>query len=537
MVLTREVRRVSATTVPWAGRPRLLVVAAEPTRPVPLKEHEAALRDALKPYLASSEEKELAQHVTFLRAASIADIRRECARARYTHVHILAHGAEREGDDGELHYGLELHAQAGAGGADVVSGESLALALRCHSGDGGSLELSLPAVVTVASCDSGNVGSVAFPGASIAHALHEAGIPLVLASQFPLSFAGSVVMTRIVYERLLRGDDPRAIVHDARQALRVHNDANHDWASVVAYAALSPDLDEQVRGARFERARVAINAIMGHIDDRRRSERGKPLPAGAEALERLMEIREDNRVLSQRMKELERAVSDSDSVAERRRAYGLLASAKKLVAGMLEDQARAALAGGEGGAGADGARLEVRAALQDARHYYLTCFRLENSESWPLVQYLALTTALYPAMQPVVAEGMPNSFANLWLTAYTLASDSLDAGYPRLSSPPAQRAVWAHGSLAELFVLAQKLPEGHWAREQAAVKAREHVASLINLVQSRAYAQVDFDGYSVLRQLRRYGSRWWRGDAIHLALPDALVELLLRGCSHRVELA
>ncbi|MCK7492772.1 MAG: hypothetical protein MZW92_15495 [Comamonadaceae bacterium] len=40
-------------------------------------------------------------------------------------------------------------------------------------------------VVSLASCNSGNVGSVAGAGASIAHALHEAGIPMVVAGQFP----------------------------------------------------------------------------------------------------------------------------------------------------------------------------------------------------------------------------------------------------------------------------------------------------------------------------------------------------------------
>ena len=69
---------------------------------------------------------------------------------------------------------------------------------------------SFPTVVTIAACDSGSVGSGVGAGASIAHALHEAGIPLVVASQFPQSFAGSVVMTEVLYEGLRRGATPQS---------------------------------------------------------------------------------------------------------------------------------------------------------------------------------------------------------------------------------------------------------------------------------------------------------------------------------------
>ncbi len=68
---------------------------------------------------------------------------------------------------------------------------------------------SEPAVVTLASCDSGKFGTPLLPGASLAHGLHEKGISLVVASQHPLSHAGSAVLTEVLYERLLRGDDPR----------------------------------------------------------------------------------------------------------------------------------------------------------------------------------------------------------------------------------------------------------------------------------------------------------------------------------------
>ncbi len=67
-------------------------------------------------------------------------------------------------------------------------------------------------MVTLAAYNAGNVGSVVGAGASIAHALHEEGIPLVFASQFSLSFSGLVILTRVLYQGSLWGQDPRTLL-------------------------------------------------------------------------------------------------------------------------------------------------------------------------------------------------------------------------------------------------------------------------------------------------------------------------------------
>src|SRR4029077_6660898 len=86
-----------------------------------------------------------------------------------------------------------------------------------------------PAVVTLASCNSGNVGSVTGVGASIGHALHEAGIPMVIASQFPLSFGGSVMLVQELYQGLLWGEDPRKLLVGLRRRLHSQFRDCHDW--------------------------------------------------------------------------------------------------------------------------------------------------------------------------------------------------------------------------------------------------------------------------------------------------------------------
>jgi hypothetical protein len=102
-------------------------------------------------------------------------------------------------------------------------------------------------------CDSGNeAGGVLFAGGSIAHVVHEAGIPLVLASQFPLTFGGAALLTEVLFRRLLRNQHPTAVVAEARQRLFTDLGDTHDWASLVAYATL-PEDDELERDVWFRR--------------------------------------------------------------------------------------------------------------------------------------------------------------------------------------------------------------------------------------------------------------------------------------------
>src|SRR5262249_6277145 len=126
--------------------------------------------------------------LTILVNPTLNDVFRECRETHYTNLHILTHGDfdDTASDFYSRSYGLVF--LGSDSGTDVVSGERFVSAVTTI-GDGG---IHRPTAITVASCDSGNVGSVVRPGASFAHALHQGGVPLVIASQFPLSIEGSV---------------------------------------------------------------------------------------------------------------------------------------------------------------------------------------------------------------------------------------------------------------------------------------------------------------------------------------------------------
>jgi hypothetical protein len=120
--------------------------------------------------------------------------------------------------------------------------------------------------VTLATCDSGNQTTVLVPGGSIAHDLHVEGVPWVFASQFPLTVPGSVRMAEALYPRLFRGDDPRQILFELRRQLYRSAQGDHDWASLVAYAALPRDFQNQVSDFYSRQVKQAINVLLERAD-------------------------------------------------------------------------------------------------------------------------------------------------------------------------------------------------------------------------------------------------------------------------------
>ena len=263
-------------------------------RQVPDVAHVTALRKALAPWIHPREDNprqgNTSDMLTVLTEVSLEKLQRACAQQPYTHVHMLAHGKARASVGGEQ-FCLAFHHDQDPRQEVLVDGDQLASALRTHAGSAAG-GMSHPAVVSIAACDAGNPGSVIVPGASLAHTLHEHGVPLVVALQYPLTFQGSVVMTSILYERLLWGHDPRVVLHDVRQRLRLLDSAYHDWASIVAYAGFPPDLDAQLRRARIDMAALAAAAVLARTDTELLRRSPKSLRRGHDDLSQALAVME-----------------------------------------------------------------------------------------------------------------------------------------------------------------------------------------------------------------------------------------------------
>ncbi len=547
--ITRETRRVPEAQLLWPAKTRVLLVLAAPegVPAVPALAHLLALRQQLAPWVGRPDQ--LPDHLTVLSHASLESIAAACASRSYTHVHILAHGCEYA-DGYDTRFGLMLH-QAGNpnGPADITSGERLASALTG------------PAVVTLASCNSGNGGTVAGVGASIAHALHQAGIPMVIASQFPLSFGGSVRMVEALYGGLLWGEDPRDILVDLRRQLHAQFPDTHDWASLTAYSSLPADFDAQLATVQIQRAMRCINVALEQADatvsrispalaaptvpqallalmpatatataakpKRKRAGAGAEAsapgvlagptsvalllaqtahlaPALAAALERVRQAK-------QRLE-----ITMARQTSQRARILGLLASTEKREAALSHecglrcgDSVECALH-----------QADMWASLARARKLYFSCYAMERTPYWT-TQYLSLCVVMRGGGRlPLDAEAPGHNSAALWNLAEVQALHDLSGGLP-------QDRTWALGNLIELYLLAPAIVGLAPRSTPWATLAANHAQLLVDSAADDA-----FELGSTRRQVSRYGD-WYNllgptlgGGALPAALLAAAQQVL-----------
>ena len=254
--ITRHIRSVSAEGMRWPTDPRILFVAGPET---PFDEHHQALRDALSPWRdpggGVGDRLHVLERATLAQiAAAVTGAAR--AGAPFSHVHILAHGDRLDETDAYSPVGVALH-------DEVVAGARLTTALSAVT-DAGVVR---PAVVTLATCESAKIADVRTPDASVAHDLHDRGIPLVVASQFPLTVDGSVPLIARFYQGQLRGEHPLVSLYDARMLLhgRMSHHA-HDWAAVVVYEAFPSDLSGQLEDLRYWQMRRAQDGALRRVE-------------------------------------------------------------------------------------------------------------------------------------------------------------------------------------------------------------------------------------------------------------------------------
>lgn len=291
VVITRESRRAAVREFSFeeVGDYRVLVVAADPERRgIPLRSVLLALRRSFPMELVSSEMEgdkaasAFRRHVRVLADATVDQVRREVASKRYSHVLVLAHGRMPETLDGRPT--ILMHSSANARRVDAVSGERLTAAMNAASSEDGSKHRG-PLFASLLVCDSA-AGSQAplFAGGSIAHTLHEGGIPFVVASQFPLTFGGAALLTESLFYRLLRNEHPTAAVAEARQRLFTELGETHDWAALVAYLTLPDDAAVETM-VRLHRSEAAL-ASLWHAMSALREKVGLETPAARRRISR-----------------------------------------------------------------------------------------------------------------------------------------------------------------------------------------------------------------------------------------------------------
>ena len=474
VAVTRHIRTVPSEGIIWPQRPRILFVVGDKDV-VPYSEHRNALLGAIKPFQypnrdegPSSEDDAIQRFgdlLTIMVDPNLTELQTECQTSAYTHIHVLTHGDRDDMAKGA--YGLVLRGESGA--PDVVLGERFVSAITRVGHH--------PSVVTIASCDSGNAGPIVIPAASFAHAVHKAGIPLVVGAQFPLSKEGSIPLTRRLYEGLLWGEHPLCVLQEARAELHARYNTNwHDWASVVVYESLPLLLDDQLDTLRYHQAMRASNAALEGIDI--------GVAAKEVTLESLESLKEAAALAVDRL-----PLQGHYGVE----CLGLRASSQKRLA-----QAAFSLAGRVDATVSghwdpyqllEQSKLEYRRAVDGLLVNDSRAIQRKATLHWVLVQLVSLTHVLEETLDPGEWEA-----GRLSAERYENHADT-------------QERAWAYGSLAELWLLKLGMPNlSEEERLKSRTKAEEYTQKL-----SDFYPGIDeFPVKSTRRQFDRYLS-WW-GD-------------------------
>ncbi|WP_162054683.1 CHAT domain-containing protein [Pontibacter pamirensis] len=470
--LTREIRRVGENLF-WPEKHRILFVAASPpgVDAIPLESHLLTLRRAVEPWMKYFEhddndlrQKHVEEHLVFLPEASVEAIEDKCASGEFSHVHILAHGVEQK-ENFDTRFFLALHNSSNPQQTDFISGPRLAAALRASNRVDGK-GLAKPMVVTLASCNSGGVGSVAGAGASIAHALHESGIPIVVASQFPLSFKGSVRLVECLYEGLLSGKDPRWLLYDLRRRLFSQFPDTHDWASLIAYVSLPTDFNQQLPSTQIDRARLSIEAAMNHADEVSRTSSDKiETKSNVSVAAKIEVFREAMKKIVDAKKKLEKMLDGYPNKSSE--INGLLASVEKRQAEILfcknkikqpspaEEKDSTKQFENTSGDTLDPELAESLQLLCSSRSHYWDAFQSDRSKSWAVVQYLSLTLVICNSelfkkidlgLNELAISRPERKPEALWSLARLISEYDLHCGVR-------QHKIWAHANLLELYLL------------------------------------------------------------------------------------
>jgi hypothetical protein len=471
ILLTRRVRRTFAEVAqPWPEQPRVLFawygdVAVDP--------HRTAFYAALEPWIGPLDMGMVPNAgpvLTELRAASLADIAKACESAAanrrpYTHVHLLAHGAEIPGRVPSLSsFGVALN-----GG--IADAPALTRALRAG-------QLLGPTVVTLAVCDSSNASNSLLSGGRLAYELHAKGVPVVIGSQFPLTEPGAAIFAQVFYKSILEDTaDVRSALCKARAAPRTNELAGHDWASVTAHVRLPEGYVDQLRVASLRIQMTQLNTV---------SRWAQLIVDGKADASQETETRIDF-LLEKRIKALEERI-EADSAASESvtlEALGILASAHKRRAELVFSSREPAV------------RQRSEPILRLARDRYREAHERALSHHWTGTQYLALCA---------VADGhIRESNTVYWLAAMFAAERHVDEPISPGDDQQRERTIWALGSIAELCLLASKLDVPFGPRPPLE-KAREALQRLVELARQEPHMTYAID--STWRQLRRY-VHWW----------------------------
>jgi hypothetical protein len=172
-------------------------------------------------------EKTWAKHegiqVEFMENASILALQQRLVRRQYHVLHYMGHGAFDEYSGQGV---LVMQNEHGLG--QLVDGSSLGVLLR---------DVRTMRLVFLNACDTAQTtrDQGLDPFAGVASAMVMAGIPAVVAMQFPISDEGAILFSGTFYPLLAQGDPVDVAVAEGRRAIRLGNSKTMEWGTPVLF--------------------------------------------------------------------------------------------------------------------------------------------------------------------------------------------------------------------------------------------------------------------------------------------------------------
>jgi hypothetical protein len=194
----------------------VLFVMANPTRDLNLAAERTAIEAQLAAEAKAAGGKALLR-AEFLEHATFAALEELLHRRDYAVIHFMGHGAISANGDGQL-----LFEDGRRSGRDI-----------------GELLKNEPAtrLVTLNACNTAATSRAASadPFAGVATALVMAGVPAVIAMQFPVSDAAAIAFSARLYSEIGSGRSIEASVDSGRRKIKAMRPDQHEWATPVLF--------------------------------------------------------------------------------------------------------------------------------------------------------------------------------------------------------------------------------------------------------------------------------------------------------------
>ncbi|MEM7187511.1 MAG: CHAT domain-containing protein [Bacteroidota bacterium] len=414
------------------------------------------------------------QHFEPMDNATFAEFSAELRKAAnegnpYTHIHILAHGSLifDHKKPSNFEYGIAFKSDTPLEEPyKATSAEEIKSLFESLDND------HLPYMVNYMVCDGANFTNGVKPNKNPIQATFDAGVPMVLGSQFPLSMPGADYFTKRFYKALFRGVDVRKILGDVRTGLyKKSDDFGFDWVSLVAYLDLPKNYEFELLK---NKTNIQLN-VLNHYRDKGLND--------SESKDDFIALKANvSRTLDTLNEEVIALQGDSRNEELFLEYCGLLASGYKRLA-YIEHVESGAL-------NSDTTDEQIK-FLKKARTQYQMASNQNLSHHWSSVQYLSL--------QMVLTGKFTDEDLDLWHATRLAAETAVNNN---------SEEYWAFGTLMELLLL-----NPHPATNDA-----ERLIAYANALVNTA-GNVEIKGtdplQSTYEQLKKY-REWWNAPAFKI---------------------